>query len=67
VNVELPLIILVAIFGYFGIKLMRPPTWLIVVLLLGGFLLGGFLLADTFLAPAIESTTRTGVDALNTG
>ncbi|WP_405597161.1 hypothetical protein OG741_12815 [Streptomyces sp. NBC_01410] len=59
-NVELPLIVLVAIFGYFGIKLMRPPTWLIVVLLLGGFLL-----ADTFLAPAIESGTQTGVDVVN--
>jgi hypothetical protein len=59
-NVELPLILLVAIFGYFGIKLMRPPTWLIVVLLLGGFLL-----ADTFLAPAIESGTKTGVDVVN--
>jgi hypothetical protein len=60
VNVHLPLIVLVAIFGYFGIKLMRPPTWLIVVLLLGGFLL-----ADTFLAPAIESGTKTGVDMVN--
>ncbi|WP_406267389.1 hypothetical protein OHT93_11675 [Streptomyces sp. NBC_00191] len=59
-NVELPLIVLVAVFGYFGIKLMRPPTWLIVVLLLGGFLL-----ADTFLAPAIESGTRTGVEVVN--
>ncbi|NUK04312.1 hypothetical protein HRW18_22505 [Streptomyces lunaelactis] len=59
-NVELPLIVLVAVFGYFGIKLMRPPTWLIVVLLLGGFLL-----ADTFLAPAIESGTQIGVDAVN--
>ncbi|MEW2081288.1 hypothetical protein [Streptomyces sp. NPDC005283] len=59
-NVELPLILVVAIFGYFGIRLMRPPTWLIVVLLLGGFLL-----ADTFLAPAIESGTRTGVDVVN--
>ncbi|MER5466147.1 hypothetical protein ABT010_36990 [Streptomyces sp. NPDC002668] len=59
-NVELPPILVVAIFGYFGIKMLRPPTWLIVVLLLGGFLL-----ADTFLAPAIESGTRTGVDVVN--
>ncbi|WP_406305036.1 hypothetical protein OHA61_25800 [Streptomyces sp. NBC_00885] len=59
-NVELPLIVLVAIFGYFGIKLMRPPTWLIIVLLLGGFLL-----ADTFLAPAIKSGTKTGVEVVN--
>lgn len=59
-NVELPLILVVAVFGYFGIRLFRPPTWLIVVLLLGGFLL-----ADTFLAPAIESGTQTGVDVVN--
>ncbi|MGW0560051.1 hypothetical protein ACWDZ4_05330 [Streptomyces sp. NPDC003016] len=59
-NVELPLIFVIAVFGYFGIRLFRPPTWLIVVLLLGGFLL-----ADTFLAPAIESGTRTGVDVVN--
>ncbi|MGW0629177.1 hypothetical protein [Streptomyces sp. NPDC002758] len=59
-NVELPLILVIALVGYFGIKLMRPPTWLIVVLLLGGFLL-----ADTFLAPAIESGTKTGVDVVN--
>ncbi|MEJ8636006.1 hypothetical protein [Streptomyces sp. MS2.AVA.5] len=59
-NVQLPLIVLVALVGYFGIKLMRPPTWLIVVLLLGGFLL-----ADTILAPAIDSGTRTGVDMVN--
>ncbi|MET7715243.1 hypothetical protein [Streptomyces sp. NPDC005407] len=59
-NVHLPLIVLVALVGYFGIKLMRPPTWLIVVLLLGGFLL-----ADTILVPAIESGTQTGVDMVN--
>ncbi|MDQ0845089.1 hypothetical protein [Streptomyces sp. V1I6] len=59
-NVELPLIAVIALFGYFGIKHLRPPTWLIVVLLLGGFLL-----ADTFLAPAIESGTKAGVDAVN--
>ncbi|MGW0553660.1 hypothetical protein ACWDZ6_05575 [Streptomyces sp. NPDC002926] len=59
-TVELPLVLVVAIFGYFGIKMLRPPTWLIVVLLLGGFLL-----ADTFLAPAIESGTKTGVDIVN--
>ncbi|AZM47504.1 hypothetical protein DMB38_18425 [Streptomyces sp. WAC 06738] len=59
-NVEIPLILLVALIGYFGIKLIRPPLWLIVVLLLVGFLL-----ADTLLAPAIDSGTRTGVDVIN--
>ncbi|MBW1599003.1 hypothetical protein [Streptomyces sp. JJ38] len=48
-DVELPLIAVVALVGYFGIRLYRPPTWLLVVLLLGGYLL-----ADTFLAPAID-------------
>jgi hypothetical protein len=59
-TVELPLVILLAVIGYFGIKLMRPPTWLVVVLLLGGFLL-----ADTFLAPAIDGATHTGVQVVN--
>ncbi|MEU4683462.1 hypothetical protein [Streptomyces xinghaiensis] len=60
-SVTLPLIALVALIGYFGIKLMRPPLWLVVVLLLGGFLL-----ADTFIAPAIDGATETGVDVVNT-
>lgn len=60
-TVNLPLIVLVAIVGYFGIKLMRPPLWLVVLLLLGGFLL-----ADSFIAPAIEGATKTGVDVVNT-
>jgi hypothetical protein len=60
-TVTLPLIALVALIGYFGIKLMRPPLWLVVVLLLGGFLL-----ADTFLAPAIEGAAETGTDVVNT-
>nr|WP_202426391.1 hypothetical protein [Streptomyces sp. HUCO-GS316] len=56
----MPLIVVVAIIGYFGIKLTRPPTWMVVVLLLGGFLLAG-----TYLAPAIESGTKAGVDVVN--
>ncbi|HCA88352.1 MAG TPA: hypothetical protein DEQ61_24565 [Streptomyces sp.] len=59
-NVELPLIAVIGLIGYFGIRLFRPPTWLVVVLLLGGFLL-----ADTFIAPAIDGGTRTGVDVVN--
>ena len=59
-TVQLPLIVLVGLVGYFGIKLLRPPTWLVVVLLLGGFLL-----ADTFLAPAIEGTAHTGTEIVN--
>ena len=59
-DIEIPLVLLLAVFGYFGIKLFRPPTWLVVTLLLGGFLL-----ADTFLAPAIESGAETGTQIVN--
>jgi hypothetical protein len=60
VNVEIPLVLLLAVFGYFGIKLFRPPTWLVLTLLLAGFLLAG-----TFLGPAIEGTAETGVQVVN--
>ncbi|NLU74442.1 hypothetical protein HCC61_17445 [Streptomyces sp. HNM0575] len=59
-TVQLPLVFVLALVGYFGIRLFRPPIWLVVVLLLGGFLL-----ADTFLAPAIDSGTRTGTEVVN--
>ncbi|MCH6161427.1 MULTISPECIES: hypothetical protein [Streptomyces] len=59
-TVQLPLVLVLALVGYFGIRLFRPPIWLVVVLLLGGFLL-----ADTFLAPAIDSGTRTGTEVVN--
>lgn len=59
-TVELPLVLVLALVGYFGIRLFRPPVWLVVALLLGGFLL-----ADTFLAPAIDSGTRTGTEVVN--
>jgi hypothetical protein len=47
---EVPLWFALLVVGYLGVKLVRPPGWLIAVLLLGGFLL-----ADTVLAPAIDS------------
>ncbi|GAB3952882.1 hypothetical protein [Streptomyces sparsus] len=56
-TIELPALVLVALLGYFGIRLYRPPTWLLVVLLLGGFLL-----ADTFIAPAITGGLTTVTD-----
>lgn len=59
-TIQLPLILVVGLVGYFGIRLFRPPTWLVVVLLLGGFLL-----ADTFLAPAIEGGARSGTEIVN--
>ncbi|WP_440557643.1 hypothetical protein ACSP97_13400 [Streptomyces sp. SCPE 10] len=39
--------------GYLGVKLIRPPAWLIAVLLLGGFLL-----ADSVLGPAINAFVK---------
>ncbi|MFJ4649623.1 hypothetical protein ACIP6Q_39850 [Streptomyces bobili] len=39
--------------GYLGVKLIRPPWWLIAVLLLGGFLL-----ADSVLAPVIDNAVK---------
>ncbi|QNA73432.1 hypothetical protein C8250_017255 [Streptomyces sp. So13.3] len=46
----------IAVVGYLGYKLARPPLWLVIVLLIAGFLL-----AHSVLAPAIESGTTTGV------
>ncbi|MEV6110476.1 hypothetical protein AB0M28_38120 [Streptomyces sp. NPDC051940] len=59
-TIELPLILLLALIGYFGIKLIRPPMWLVVVLLLVGFQL-----AHSFLAPAIQDGTRDGVTVID--
>lgn len=59
-TITIPLVLLLALVGYFGIRLMHPPLWLVIVLLLGGFLL-----ADTFLAPAIEGGARTGTEIVN--
>ncbi|MFC9959821.1 hypothetical protein ACIGCZ_05015 [Streptomyces nigra] len=45
---DVPLWFALLVVGYLGVKLIRPPAWLIAVLLLGGFLL-----ADSVLAPVI--------------
>ncbi|MGV9570493.1 hypothetical protein ACWDRX_13265 [Streptomyces nigra] len=47
---DIPLWFALLAVGYLGVKLIRPPAWLIAVLLLGGFLL-----ADSVLAPAIDT------------
>ncbi|MFI6941995.1 hypothetical protein ACIBI4_22215 [Streptomyces sp. NPDC050418] len=57
---SVPLWLFLLIVGWLGVKLFRPPLWLVVVLLLGGYLL-----ADTFLAPAIDSGTETGTSVVN--
>ncbi|MFJ6927418.1 hypothetical protein ACIQUP_09005 [Streptomyces nigra] len=47
---DVPLWLALLVVGVFGVKLIRPPVWLIAVLLVGGYLL-----ADSLLAPVIDS------------
>jgi hypothetical protein len=51
--VEVPLWFALAIVGYLGCKLIRPPLWLVLVLLLGGYLI-----ADSLLAPVIDTAIK---------
>ncbi|MEU9011249.1 hypothetical protein AB0D12_15985 [Streptomyces sp. NPDC048479] len=46
---NVPLWLALIVVGWLGIKLVRPPIWLVAVLLLGGYLL-----ADSLLAPVID-------------
>ena len=48
---HVPLWLALIVVGYLGIKLIRPPWWLVAVILLGGYLL-----ADSVLAPLIDHT-----------
>jgi hypothetical protein len=48
-----PLWFALLVVGYLGIKLIRPPMWLVIVLLLGGYLI-----ADSVLAPAIATVLK---------
>ncbi|CAM5703776.1 hypothetical protein [Streptomyces purpurascens] len=50
---QVPLWLALLVVGYLGVKLIRPPVWLIAVVLLGGFLL-----ADSILAPAINALVK---------
>ncbi|MFJ8997542.1 hypothetical protein ACIRG8_04130 [Streptomyces sp. NPDC102359] len=50
---DVPLWFALIVVGWLGVKLVRPPWWLIAVLLLGGFLL-----ADSVLAPVIDSAVK---------
>ncbi|MCQ4043009.1 hypothetical protein ACFOSC_13770 [Streptantibioticus rubrisoli] len=55
-----PLWFVVLVVSWLAVRLVRPPWWVVALLLLGGFLL-----AHSFLAPAIESGTHTGVGIVN--
>ncbi|EHN78917.1 hypothetical protein KVH02_20655 [Streptomyces olivaceus] len=50
---DVPLWLALLAVGYLGVKLIRPPWWLIAVLLLGGFLI-----ADSVLAPVVNSFVK---------
>ncbi|WP_329149515.1 hypothetical protein OIU91_23295 [Streptomyces sp. NBC_01456] len=50
---DVPLWLALIAVGYLGIKLIRPPWWLVAV-----FLLGGYLLADSFLSSAIDTAVK---------
>ncbi|MFE5092778.1 hypothetical protein [Streptomyces sp. NPDC056638] len=50
---DVPLWLALLTVGYLGVKLIRPPWWLIAVLLLGGFLL-----ADSVIAPVVNGFVK---------
>lgn len=50
---DVPLWLALLVVGWLGIKLIRPPWWLVIVLLLGGYLF-----ADSFLGPAIGTALK---------
>ncbi|WP_053914014.1 hypothetical protein VM636_16670 [Streptomyces sp. SCSIO 75703] len=59
-TVSLPLVVLLGFFAWGAVKFLGVRTWIFVLIALFGFWL-----SDTFLAPAIESGTRSGVDIVN--
>ncbi|MBQ0987812.1 hypothetical protein KBZ10_25500 [Streptomyces sp. F63] len=59
-TVTLPLVLVLGLFAWGAIKFLGVRTWIV-----GLVALFGFWLSDTFLAPAIESGTRSGVDVIN--
>ncbi|MGW3307180.1 hypothetical protein ACWDG9_11405 [Streptomyces sp. NPDC001073] len=48
-----PLWFALLVVGWLGIKLIRPPVWLVIVLLLGGYLLAG-----SVLGPAVAAVLK---------
>ncbi|MFC9531145.1 MULTISPECIES: hypothetical protein [unclassified Streptomyces] len=50
---DVPLWLALIVVGALGVKLVRPPWWLVGVLLLGGYLLAG-----SFLGPAIGTAVK---------
>ncbi|SBT92435.1 hypothetical protein GA0115233_104515 [Streptomyces sp. DI166] len=59
-TVSLPLVVVLGFFAWGAVKFLGVRVWIVVLIALFGFWL-----SDTFLAPAIESGTRSGVDVIN--
>ncbi|MGW0186838.1 hypothetical protein ACWDV7_13915 [Streptomyces sp. NPDC003362] len=59
-TVSLPLVLVLGFIAWGAVKFLGVRVWLVVVIALFGFLL-----SRTFLAPAIDSGTRSGVDVVN--
>lgn len=60
-TIQLPLVVVLAIVAWMIFKFMRLRWWAVLALVLFGFYL-----SHTFLAPAIDGTTRTGTQIVNT-
>ncbi|GHC72057.1 hypothetical protein ACH4LS_30370 [Streptomyces luteogriseus] len=50
---DVPLWLALLVVGWLGVKLARPPWWLVAVLLVGGYLVAG-----SFLAPALATVLK---------
>ncbi|MFF3257381.1 hypothetical protein ACFYWP_41885 [Actinacidiphila glaucinigra] len=59
-TLTLPLVVVLGVVAWAAIKFLGVRMWVAVVIALFGFYL-----ADTFLAPAIDSGTRSGVEIVN--
>ncbi|RKN10182.1 hypothetical protein [Streptomyces radicis] len=59
-TVNLPLVVVLGLIALGAMKFLGVRPWLVVVIALFGFYL-----SDTFIAPAIDTGTRTGVDIVN--
>jgi hypothetical protein len=60
VTVSLPLVLVLGLFAWGAVKFLGVRMWIVVLVALFGFWL-----SHTFMAPAIESGTRSGVDVIN--
>ncbi|MFC8097112.1 hypothetical protein [Streptomyces sp. NPDC057363] len=59
-TVSLPLVLVLGLIAWGAVRFLGVRVWIVVVIALFGFLL-----SRTFLAPAIDSGIRSGVDIVN--